>query len=366
MPERVEQRDLIALNGSAHRMRLNPRVIITILNWNGLNDTLECLQSVSELEYENRQVVVIDNGSEDGSPEQIRAKYPSITLLENKANLGYTGGNNVGIRYALENGADYVWLLNNDVIVNHDCLDRLVSTAEQHQDIGLLSPIISYDFEATPFKYYGVLIDRKAFRLDSVQMPTAWDDKGLARDLLVVGTALLIKCSVVRRIGYLDERYFAYDEDLDYSLRAIEAGFRTYLEPKAFVHHKGTRSLGANSPIRTYLLQRNRYLLWTERLHGWQKYSFCAQYLRQGLLDALKYKMGGMEVTACAYLDGAWSAFRGRYGHWRQAGGIPRALMGRVFRHPYFWMCLLEGNFRTIMRECGKRLILKLRRPVSS
>ncbi|MGH7146326.1 MAG: glycosyltransferase family 2 protein [Nitrospiraceae bacterium] len=346
----------------AHR---DPCVHIVILNWNGLNDTLECLQSVSELEYKNRQVVVIDNGSEDSSCEKIRAKHPHITLLENKVNLGYTGGNNVGLRYALENGADYVWLLNNDLIVNRDCLKRLVSAAETDPNIGLISPVISYDYARIPFNYYGLLVDRKVCRLEPVKTPSAWEDDELTRNLLVIGTALLVRSSVVRRIGYLDERYFAYHEDLDYSLRAIGGGFRTFLEPQAFVHHKGSRSLGEDSPIKAYLLKRNYYLLWTERLHGWQKYSFCAQYLRQTLREAVECKTRGMELTACAYLDGAWSALCGRYGNWRQAREMPRALMRGLFWHPYFWISLLEGHFGAIMCECTRRLFLKLRHCVS-
>lgn len=113
-----------------------PKVFIIILNWNGLENTLECLASVSKLAYPFRQTIIVDNGSTDGSPDRLRTAYPHLTLIEHGVNLGYTGGNNAAMQYAMAHGADYVWLLNNDAVVEPDSLSALVATAVQNENIG--------------------------------------------------------------------------------------------------------------------------------------------------------------------------------------------------------------------------------------
>ncbi len=120
------------------------KVFIVILNWNGIADTLECLASVKKLDYPSCRTIVVDNGSDDGSPERLKAECPDIALIEHRANLGFTGGANAGIRYALAHGADYVWLLNNDSIVEPNSLSALVAAAKSDEAMGLVSPLI-YD-----------------------------------------------------------------------------------------------------------------------------------------------------------------------------------------------------------------------------
>ena len=108
-----------------------PLIYIIILNWNGLQDTLECLGSILKMDYPNFRVVVVDNNSTDNSVDIIRKAHPQVSLIENKENLGYTGGNNTAMRYAMQHSADYVWLLNNDTTVEADTLSKLVFAAEE-------------------------------------------------------------------------------------------------------------------------------------------------------------------------------------------------------------------------------------------
>jgi len=115
-----------------------PKVEIIILNWNRFRDTAECLESVFRIRYPNFSVVVVDNGSEDDSAAQVENTFDRVTLIRNRENLGYAEGNNVGIRHALENGADYVWLLNNDTVVDREALAALVDLAERDRGIGIL------------------------------------------------------------------------------------------------------------------------------------------------------------------------------------------------------------------------------------
>src|SRR3989339_346256 len=126
-----------------------PLVYILILNWNGKEDTLECLSSLKKIDYPNYKTIVIDNGSTDDSVKIINKKYPKIKIIENKKNLGYAEGNNVGIRYALKNKADYVLILNNDTIVDKKFLTELVKVGESNEKVGIVGPnVYCYFFQA--------------------------------------------------------------------------------------------------------------------------------------------------------------------------------------------------------------------------
>jgi len=125
---------------------MTPLVFIIVLNWNGKDDTLECLGSLQQLDYPNFETVVVDNGSTDGSEDVIRSAFPSVNFIQTGRNLGYAGGNNVGIKHALSHGADYVWLLNNDTTVDPNALTALVETAQADPKIAVVgSKIFYYD-----------------------------------------------------------------------------------------------------------------------------------------------------------------------------------------------------------------------------
>ena len=129
---------------SAPRQNDLPTVSIIVLNWNGKHDTVECLESLSHISYPNYEVIVVDNGSTDGSVEQFKARYPEITVIENQDNLGFAEGNNVGIRAALQEDTEYVLLLNNDTIVDPRFLDELINVAEREPRVGFAGPKIYY------------------------------------------------------------------------------------------------------------------------------------------------------------------------------------------------------------------------------
>ncbi|MCX7596938.1 MAG: glycosyltransferase family 2 protein, partial [Fischerella sp.] len=120
------------------------KVFVILLNWNGWQDTVKCIVSLKGLSYPNYEIVVLDNASTNDSVEQIRAAHPDVTLIETGANLGFAGGNNVGIRYALEHGAEYIWLLNNDTIVDANALSAMVTKAESDPKIGLVGSVLYY------------------------------------------------------------------------------------------------------------------------------------------------------------------------------------------------------------------------------
>lgn len=247
----------------------SPHIFIVILNWNGIEDTLFCLNSLSALRYSSLDVLVVDNGSTDDSLERLRvhnAKY-RLKLLETRRNLGYAGGNNVGTRYALQHGADFVLLLNNDTAVASDFLDRLVEAAWEHPDAGVFSPRIMYLDEPKRVWFDGARWIPSSGRLE-------WPGQGELEDALKVGdhatdyacgAALFFRAELARQIGLLDEAFFLVWEEVDWCFRAREAGWRVLMVPSAKVWHKIGVSFGSeSSPLRTYFSIRNE-LLWFSR-----------------------------------------------------------------------------------------------------
>jgi len=249
-----------------------PKVSVVILNWNGKSDTLECLDSVLAMEYENFDVVVVDNGSIDDSVAVIRAKFPWVTVLETGANLGYAGGNNVGIRHAIDKGARYVLVLNNDTVVDRALLTVLVRTAQDLGEDAILSAQIHFHAEPERVWYAGGTVDARngrtrheRVRLDE-RGPGA---SGPVETNYASGCALFVGTHLLSRVGLFEERFFLMYEETDLCFRARrQLGVRSYVVPDARVWHKVSVSFGGvRSATRVYFLVRNN-LLFAERNLG--------------------------------------------------------------------------------------------------
>ncbi|MDD9948909.1 MAG: glycosyltransferase family 2 protein [candidate division Zixibacteria bacterium] len=242
-----------------------PHVTIVILNWNREADTLECLDSLARMDYPSFAIVVVDNGSTDGSPEAIERwghEHLPLTLIRNGENLGFVRGSNQGMRHALSTDTEYVFLLNNDTVVEPDALSLLVATAERSVDTGMAGPKIyqygkdnvldSAGTRDIPWLAQGFLIGH------GEEDHGQYDYPG---DLpYVTGTALLVKRAVLEKVGLMDEDYFCYFDDFDWGLKARRAGFKLLLEPRAVVHHKGSQTAGFNSPFYVHHMVRSRIL----------------------------------------------------------------------------------------------------------
>jgi GT2 family glycosyltransferase len=334
-----------------------PKVFIVILNWNGVHDTLECLDSLARLAYPAFEVIVVDNGSADDSVATIRRRFPHAMLVENDSNLGFTGGNNVGAKRALELGADYVWLLNNDTVVEPDSLGKLVQEAERSPEIGLLSPVINeYDAPGT-VQFMGAYVPPGSYRICYVDDPKELDDEQVRGNLILFGTALLIKRRVIETIGLLSEKYFAYYEDNDYSLRASRGNFRNKVVIDAHIRHKGCRSTGGkNSPVKAFLMARNAYFFWRDNAGG----TFLpASYVGMMIGYAKYLSDEGNPKAYDACLAGIYAAFKGRGGAHDPALVAPfwlRAVFSLfVGWHPYLWIDLFKGNIRGIFSTLKAR-----------
>lgn len=239
-----------------------PRVSIILLNLNSYEVTLDCLLSLRKIDYRNFEVVVVDNGSVDSSAEKLAASAPEIRLIKNGANLGFAGGNNVGMRDALSRGADYVLLLNNDTVVAPDFLTQLMQVAESDPRIGALNPKILFFDPPDRLNYAGGI--HRRFRLFPKVIGLRQKDDGRFDEMREVsflsGCALLVKAGVVRQIGVLEEVYFHFYEDIEWSLRLVQAGFKGIYVPKAVIWHKEhyvTNRSQRNGFIEFYLARNN-------------------------------------------------------------------------------------------------------------
>lgn len=224
-----------------------PVVAVVVLNWNGESLTLDCLDSLSAIETPNVELVVVDNASTDGSVEAIRAAHGErVTIIVNDDNLGFARGNNVGIEYALERGADYVLLLNNDTVVDRTLIDHLLGPFAADPNVGISGPKIYYYTPPDQIWFAGgvVSLARGTARHIGIRQIDRgqWDTE---RDVdYVTGCALMIKRDVLETVGTLDPTYVAYFEDTDFCTRAVRAGYRAVYVPRGKVWHKISASTG--------------------------------------------------------------------------------------------------------------------------
>lgn len=286
---------------AAQPEKVQPRVYIVLLNWNGWRDTVECMRSLENLEYRNWQALIVDNGSTDDSVEQLRRAFPQASILESPANLGFARGNNLGIRAALENAADYVFVLNNDTTVAPDAISQFIEFAEQHPDAALMGPKID---RRNPQREWAIrrkmdlltlLCTFTALRRLIARMPLLRRifycvDKGPAVTQFLPGSALFFRAAAFKQVGLFDESTFLDFEELIMAEKVRRAGFEAYFVPQARIWHKGSASaahLRAKRYIEnakseeyffTHYVRLSRFGRWTVRLIRF--FTYAARALR--------------------------------------------------------------------------------------
>jgi GT2 family glycosyltransferase len=262
-----------------------PLVYCVILNMNGRELLLETVESVSEMVYPNFKIVVVDNGSTDGSQPVVKSKYSSVTLIENGENLGFGGGNNVGIKYALDRGADWIFLLNNDIKVDKNLLAELIKVARSDERIGLLAPKIYYYSEPEKIWYAGGKVNfwtgnisHRGLRKKDVGQY----DEVINTDY-ITGCALLSKREVVEKVGMFDPVYHPiYSEDTDLSERTRRNGFRLVYVPQAKLWHKVSAfSGGGLTPFKTRLKVEHNLIFFKRyaRWYHWLTIVLCVGFM---------------------------------------------------------------------------------------
>ena len=272
-----------------------PLVAIVLVNWNATEDTIECLRSLSRVEYSRFFVVVVDNGSKQDPTAEITATARDVSVLRLGRNCGFAGGNNVGMAHALQRGADYVLCLNNDTLVAPDFVDLLVDAVEPETSIGMATPAIYRHSQPTELVALGCDIDLCA-------SPPAWQIVPRERprtDAHEVpfgeGCALMLRRVVVEKTGGFDEHFFAYAEDADLCLRARRFGWRCVVVPAARVWHKIDRvSSGHHSDAALFYFFRNVWHLIRRHATARQRQLFVESHARLIRAELVRFLKAGL------------------------------------------------------------------------
>ena len=289
-----------------------PKVTAVVLNWNGLDDTLACLRSLAASEMP-LSVIVVDNGSLLSPESAIEEAMPGAEFIGNPCNEGYAAGNNVGIRRAMDSGADFVWVLNNDAMVEPDTLGHLLAAAESHPKAGAIGPKVLYaDRPDTLWVAWGTVTWRQS--LVGLVGEGARDERRWTVERAVEwipGCSLLLRSAALAEVGLFDEDFFAYHEDVDWAARARSLGWSSWYTGAARVYHGVHGSSGGSAHyggFRKYLSARNMVLY--ARKHGSpvrvlaMALAVVATFPAQLLRRALRGEAGGVWIKARGWWDG--------------------------------------------------------------
>lgn len=321
-------------------------VCIVLVNYNGLKDTLKCLRSLEAVRDNDVSTVLVDNDSREDPSATIAEQFPWCPVVRNSVNGGWAGGNNTGIRYALDRGADLVLLLNNDTIVAPDMVQTLRIAVQEFPAFGILGPVIYFMDEPAKVMTDGCLFNRSGyngfFQRKAVPLdPMAPID--VTEVDIVNGCAMLIRTDVFRHIGLIDERFFLIHEESDFCLRACKAGFRCGVLNRGLVWHKGSSTFNRTGKrLQRYYDARNLYLLLIKhaRTHGVGRGMLTSlnQYAKYAYYRYVVEQENDCPESANAVLEGVWDALAGRFGPLspRHRSGVPMLCQClEVFRK--FW-----------------------------
>lgn len=293
-------------------MTAEPKVFIAIVSWNGKGDTVSCLASVFNIDYANFEVVLVDNSSTDGTAEEVGRSFPRVTVLRQDVNTGFCGGNNSAIEYCAARGAEYIMFLNNDTTVERSILREMIPVMESDPSIGAVNPVIMQE-GVTETYFCGARIDWGnggffgQYSLKDVESHASVLDIDYA-----TWCAVLVRRAALEKVGNLDESFFTYYEDIDWSVRCKKAGIRTVLFPKVLVRHKISRSTGGEySPTVYFYLFRNRLIFMRKHAPLARKLQFCAAYISDAAGKSRQLRAKGDAAGAAAVMDGVWSAVGG-------------------------------------------------------
>ena len=306
---------------------------IVLVNFHGTIDTIKCLDSIRAIEPENWLTIIVENGSIPDPSNQIAQAHPWAKLIRREDNGGWAGGNNAGIRHALEHGAEWILLLNNDTIVAPELMNRLLAAARHAPDHGILGPIICFMDDPEMVMTDGCRFNRPGFPgfFERIPVPIALNDRPCVVPVDIVnGCCMMISRRVFERIGLIDERFFLIHEEADFCLRARQAGFECGIVAEPLVWHKGSSTFNrSGKDLQRYYDARNLFLLLRKHLarHLARRTAFPSwfQYLKYVYYRFSFEREQGEEKAADAVLIGLCDALAGRFG---PQGPPPRIALG--------------------------------------
>jgi len=275
---------------------MNTIISIITVNYNGLADTCEMIDSLPP--YKGMEVIVVDNGSKANEAAVIAARYPHVKAIRSEQNLGFAGGNNLGIKAAT---GQYLFFINNDTIIRSQKLEvggmslfqPLIDRLESSNKIGAVCPKIRFSWDNCPIQYAGYTpLSKITLRNRSIGFNE--EDKGQYDTAhstpYAHGAAMMVKREVIEKAGIMPECYFLYYEELDWSEMIRRAGYEIWYEPTCTVYHKESQATGQHSPLKTYYITRNRLIFAQRNMHGATKYmTYTYLMIAVATRDILKY-----------------------------------------------------------------------------
>ena len=305
------------------------RIGVVLLNWNGGEFTVPCIESLLAGTLTPWRILVWDNASDDGSPDQISERFPQVKVIRSQSNVGFARANNLGAAELLREGVDYIWILNNDTVIDSYCLEKLLGVMEGHPERAAAIGKILYAEPSDLIWYAGGVC--RHWTLNAYHRGVGEKDCGQydqAEDVqFISGCCLFIRREVIERCGLFDEQYFAYDEDVDWCLRARQRGYVLRYEPGAVLWHRVSASLRKNtlgvqggrvSARQHYLSTRNRlFTIRRHTQHSWQFISALAWFL-----------VGRVLISGGLLIFRRWEKLRAL---WRGVVDGCRTSLGNVF-----------------------------------
>ena len=273
------------------------------VNYNGLNDTCALIESIPF--NENMEVIVVDNASEKDEASIIQARYPQVKTICSNKNLGFAGGNNLGIKAAK---GKYLFLINNDTVFKDFNVQALIDLLASSPNIGIVCPKIRFAWDNNPIQFAGYThLSKITVRNQSIGFGK--EDNGQYDTPhptpYAHGAAMLIKREAMEKVGLMPECFFLYYEEIDWSMMFTRAGYEIWYDPVCTIYHKESQSTGQNSPLRTYYITRNRLLLVKRNWIGIYKYlAYCYLSCIVAPRDIIKYLIKGKWNLSLAVCKG--------------------------------------------------------------
>ncbi|MGN1263493.1 MAG: glycosyltransferase family 2 protein [Prevotella sp.] len=279
-------------------------VSIITVNYNGFEDTCALIDTIP-LDENTIEVIVVDNGSARNEAEMLSQRYSKVKTLRSETNLGFAGGNNLGIKHSQ---GRYIYLINNDTLFKSFDIRSLCHRLDSSESVGVVCPKIRFAWDDCPIQFAGYT-KLSSLTLRNRAIGFGETDNGQYNEAhstpYAHGAAMMLKREVIDKVGYMPECFFLYYEEIDWSMSITRAGYEIWYEPLATIYHKESRSTGQSSPLRTYYLMRNRLLLVRRNFKGIAKHlSYTYLIGIVGTKDILKFTLCGRKDLAKAILRG--------------------------------------------------------------
>jgi GT2 family glycosyltransferase len=291
----------------------HPLISVVVLNWNGVPFVEQCLASLMVQTYTPLEIIVVDNASTDGSVELVKKKFPRVKMILNEKNLGFAGGNNVGIRTSR---GRYIMVLNNDTHIEGTCIEALKGTIEKDERYGACASKIVLEFERNLIDSAGIVVGRDGLSIGRGRLEAGDRYDKETEVFFASGCACLFRREMLEDIGLYDEDFFAYAEDTDMGWRARLAGWKCIYSPDALVYHLHSASSGTYSHLKAFLVERNR--IWVA--------------IKNFPLYLLLYGQG---YTFWRYLYQAYGAFAGKGAAGRFSSDFTKMELIRILMKVY-------------------------------